>query len=69
MGGKSFHTEIQHKKVWTRYEELIKECGELASSITRSWFHQKISDEMGYSIVTVRKIINTFAKVKTCVCF
>lgn len=66
MGGQSFHTKIEHQKVWDLYLEKIQKDGIRASRITRSTYHEEISEETGYAVVTVRTIINKFAKRKSC---
>lgn len=65
MGGQSFHTKKQHQRVWELYLEWIAHYGDLAKEIKRSTYHEKISDQTGYSIISVRTIINKLVKNST----
>ena len=58
MGGPSFKTAKDHAEVWNRYVELIAEYGPMATDIKKSTYHKRISDETGYSEISVRTIIN-----------
>lgn len=66
MGGQSFHTQKEHQKVYDLYLEKMRIDGKRATRITKSTYHEEISEETGYSIVTVRIIINKFARRKSC---
>jgi len=62
MGGPSFKTEKDHKDVFDRYERMIKDYGDMAKDIKKSTYHKRISDETGYSEISVRSIINGYGK-------
>jgi hypothetical protein len=63
MGGPSFHKEQEHQRVKDRYEEMLKEEGpEKAPYLSMGYWYDKLSDEFGYSVVSVRKIINKYPK-------
>lgn len=62
MGGPSFKTAKDYKDVFDRYERMIKNYGENAKDIKKSTYHKRISDETGYSEISVRTIINGYGK-------
>ena len=64
MGGPSFKTEIDHKKVYESYLDKIKGLGSVASYVSRQYFYDELSDEYGYTAQTIKKIINKFNKKK-----
>jgi hypothetical protein len=47
-----------HKQVHELHESLVKEAGEYATQLPKSYFVDKIAEKMGYSTITVSRIMN-----------
>lgn len=56
--GESAMKVMNHKRVHELHSQFIKEAGDHARFLPKSFFVNKISDEMGYSISSVRQIMN-----------
>lgn len=56
--GKSAMRIILHRKVHELHRKFIEEEGDKAKHLTKSYFVNKIADEMDYSPITVGRIIN-----------
>lgn len=56
--GESAMRIILHKQVHELHEQFIKDAGDLASQLPKSYFVNKITEKTGYSPITVGRIMN-----------
>lgn len=47
-----------HRQVHELHDQYIKEAGEYSRQLPKSYFVDKIADKMGYSTITVSRIMN-----------
>jgi len=56
---------VRHARIYLIYLEKLKEYGDLAPRLSKSFIYEEVADLCGYSSEHVRKVVTCHIKKKT----